>query len=85
MRQRPGLPLSFTRRHSLAIADAACARFQCHGFTVDGCFAQYVVAWASHVSPIPDGMSLFEAAPILCAGVVRFSFFDAASALRGGC
>jgi propanol-preferring alcohol dehydrogenase len=55
-------------------ADTTHICFQCHGFTVDGCFAQFVVAWASHITPIPDGMSLVDAAPILCAGVVRRFF-----------
>jgi len=39
------------------------------GVTVDGGFAEYVKAPASHTERIPPGLSPGEAAPLFCAGV----------------
>lgn len=46
-----------------------CARQQITGVTVDGGYAEYVKAPASHAVKIPDGLSSVEAAPLFCAGV----------------
>lgn len=42
------------------------------GYSVDGCFAEYVIAEAAFVGRIPDGLSFTDAAPILCAGVTTY-------------
>ncbi len=42
------------------------------GWTVDGGFAEYVVAPASFTYPLPDGFSDLQAAPLLCAGIIGF-------------
>jgi propanol-preferring alcohol dehydrogenase len=42
------------------------------GYTVDGSYAEYAVAYASHVVPVPDGVSAFDAAPLTCAGVTTY-------------
>ena len=39
------------------------------GYTMDGSYAEYAVAWASHVVPVPDGVDPMDAAPLTCAGV----------------
>ena len=44
-----------------------CYNNKLSGFTVDGTFAQYVVSWVTHVTPIPDELDSAEAASILCA------------------
>ncbi|GAA5978848.1 hypothetical protein JCM11641_003585 [Rhodosporidiobolus odoratus] len=49
--------------------EATCTLAQMHGYTVDGSFQQYAVSYARHLTPIPDGLDLAIAAPILCAGV----------------
>ncbi|GAA6051168.1 hypothetical protein JCM3770_002571 [Rhodotorula araucariae] len=49
--------------------EATCSRAQCSGYSVDGSFQQYAVSFARHLTPIPDGLPLEVAAPILCAGV----------------
>ncbi|GAA5919329.1 hypothetical protein JCM1841_004341 [Sporobolomyces salmonicolor] len=49
--------------------EPTCAEAQCHGYTVDGSFQQYAVSYARHVTPIPEGLPLDVASPILCAGV----------------
>jgi propanol-preferring alcohol dehydrogenase len=39
---------------------------------MDGGYADYTVAYASHVVPIPNGVSWIDAAPITCAGVTTY-------------
>ncbi|KAM6503577.1 GroES (chaperonin 10)-like protein [Amanita muscaria] len=49
-----------------------CVKAKLSGFTVDGTFAEYVVSWVQHVTPIPDNLDSLEAASILCAGVTVY-------------
>jgi propanol-preferring alcohol dehydrogenase len=42
------------------------------GWTVDGGFAEYVVAPESFVYRIPEGFGDLQAAPLLCAGIIGF-------------
>jgi propanol-preferring alcohol dehydrogenase len=42
------------------------------GYSVDGGFAEYLVAPAAFAAPIPDQLGFDEAAPILCAGVTTY-------------
>jgi propanol-preferring alcohol dehydrogenase len=42
------------------------------GYTMDGSYAEYAVAYASHVVPVPEGVSSFDAAPLTCAGVTTY-------------
>lgn len=42
------------------------------GYSVDGGFAEYLVAPAAFASRIPDRLGFDEAAPILCAGVTTY-------------
>jgi alcohol dehydrogenase, propanol-preferring len=46
-----------------------CVKQQITGVTVDGGYAEYVRAPASHTVKIPDNLSSIEAAPLFCAGV----------------
>lgn len=46
-----------------------CVRQRITGVTVDGGYAEFVKAPASHVIRIPDALSAEQAAPLLCAGV----------------
>ncbi|HUK30142.1 MAG TPA: zinc-dependent alcohol dehydrogenase [Candidatus Acidoferrum sp.] len=39
------------------------------GVTVDGGYAEFMLAKASHVTPLPDALDSAEAAPLFCAGV----------------
>lgn len=61
---------------------AACRRgnaFACQtqslvtGLTSDGGYAEYMIAPASAVARIPEGLSAAEAGPLLCAGVTTFN------------
>src|SRR2546427_6484851 len=42
------------------------------GWTVDGGYAEYVIAPEAFVYPIPDGFADLEAAPLMCAGIIGF-------------
>ncbi|HTW20240.1 MAG TPA: alcohol dehydrogenase AdhP [Mycobacteriales bacterium] len=42
------------------------------GYSVDGCYAEYAVAAADYVVPVPDAVSSFDAAPLTCAGVTTY-------------
>lgn len=42
------------------------------GWTADGGFAEYVVAPADFVYPLPTGFSALSAAPLLCAGIIGY-------------
>ncbi|HSP56224.1 MAG TPA: alcohol dehydrogenase catalytic domain-containing protein, partial [Dehalococcoidia bacterium] len=46
------------------------ARFT--GYTLDGGYAEYVVAGARYCLPIPQGYADPEAAPLLCAGLIGY-------------
>src|SRR5437660_9446633 len=42
------------------------------GYTVDGGYAEYVVARDAFVYAIPEGFADLHAAPLLCAGIIGF-------------
>lgn len=52
--------------------ETLCPQQQNTGYSVDGGFAEYVLAPADYVGRLPDGLSFMEAAPILCAGVTTY-------------
>ncbi|HVS74923.1 MAG TPA: alcohol dehydrogenase catalytic domain-containing protein [Candidatus Acidoferrales bacterium] len=49
-----------------------CAKQMITGVTVDGGYAEFLVARASHAQKIPDSLSSAEAAPLFCAGVTVY-------------
>jgi propanol-preferring alcohol dehydrogenase len=49
-----------------------CAKQQITGVTVDGGYAEFVKAPASHALKIPEGLSCVDAAPLFCAGVTVY-------------
>jgi propanol-preferring alcohol dehydrogenase len=42
------------------------------GYTVDGGYAEYAIARADFVYPLPAALSDLDAAPLLCAGIIGF-------------
>jgi alcohol dehydrogenase, propanol-preferring len=60
-----------------------CVRQKITGVTVDGGYAEYVKAPASHVLRIPDGLPAAEVAPLLCAGVTVYRALKKANLLPG--
>jgi alcohol dehydrogenase, propanol-preferring len=53
------------------------------GLTVDGGYAEVMIAEARGVASIPDGLTSSEAAPLLCAGITTYNALRNAG-LRGG-
>jgi propanol-preferring alcohol dehydrogenase len=49
-----------------------CDNPQFTGWTVDGGYAEYLVAPEAFVYPIPNGFEDTAAAPLLCAGIIGF-------------
>ena len=49
-----------------------CSKQKITGVSVDGGYAEFVKAPASHALKIPDGLSCIEAAPLFCAGVTVY-------------
>ncbi len=43
------------------------------GVTVDGGYAEYLVASASGLAAVPEGLSAVDAAPLMCAGLTTFN------------
>ncbi|WGQ11812.1 alcohol dehydrogenase AdhP [Pedobacter gandavensis] len=52
--------------------ETLCESQQNGGYSVDGSFAEYVIADARYVGHLPANSNLLEMAPILCAGVTVY-------------
>jgi propanol-preferring alcohol dehydrogenase len=52
--------------------ETLCQQQQNTGYSVDGGFAEYVLAPAAYAGHLPDSLDFTEAAPILCAGVTTY-------------
>jgi alcohol dehydrogenase, propanol-preferring len=59
-----------------------CSRQKITGVTVDGGYAEFVKAPASHSVRIPDGISAIEAAPLFCAALTVYRALKRAGPLR---
>lgn len=53
--------------------DASCPKHLVHGYNANGTFAEYTVAYANYVTPIPPEVSSADAVSILCAGLSVYS------------
>jgi len=53
------------------------------GYTVAGGYAEYAVARADFVFPLPDALDDLHAAPLLCAGIIGFRSLRVAGVERG--
>ena len=60
-----------------------CVKQKITGVTVDGGFAEFVKAPASHTLKIPENLSFVEAAPLFCAGVTVYRAIKHARISRG--
>ena len=58
--------------HCLGGWETLCESQQNTGYSVNGSFADYVVADAGYVGHLPDRVSFAEIAPVLCAGVTVY-------------
>ena len=60
-----------------------CPRQRITGVTVDGGYAEFVKAPATHVMKIPDALSALEAAPLFCAGLTVYRALQGAGIVDG--
>jgi propanol-preferring alcohol dehydrogenase len=73
---RVGVPWLHTAcghcRHCLGGWETLCERQENTGYSVNGGFAEYVLADPDYVGRLPGNVGFDEAAPILCAGVTVY-------------
>jgi propanol-preferring alcohol dehydrogenase len=62
-----------------------CSRQQITGVTVDGGYAEFVKAPATHALKIPNDLSALEAAPLFCAGLTVYRALKGAAIVSGQC
>jgi propanol-preferring alcohol dehydrogenase len=61
-----------------------CENAQFTGHTVNGGFAEYVVAPADFIYRLPDGFSDVKATPLLCAGIIGYRALRLSEVKPGG-
>ena len=85
--QRVGVPWLFSAcgkcDYCLRGKENLCENAKFTGFHTDGGFAEYMLANARDVLPIPDGLTDEQAAPLLCAGIVGYRSLRRAEILPG--
>lgn len=73
---RVGVPWLYTAcgccRHCLGGWETLCESQQNTGYSVNGGFADYVVADPNYVGHLPANLGFVEIAPVLCAGVTVY-------------
>jgi propanol-preferring alcohol dehydrogenase len=52
--------------------ETLCLEQQNMGYSIDGTFGEYAVAYGRYVVKVPDGVDPFDAAPLTCAGVTTY-------------
>jgi len=73
---RVGVPWLYSAcghcEYCLKAEEPVCADAQFGGYTVNGSFAEYVLADPDYVAHIPKGLGAKEAAPLICAGITSY-------------
>ena len=52
--------------------ETVCAQAQFGGYTVNGGFAEFIIADPNYVAHVPAGLTAVEAAPLVCAGITTY-------------
>ncbi len=52
--------------------ETLCLEQKNMGYSIDGGFGEYAIAYARYVVKVPEGMDPFDAAPLTCAGVTTY-------------
>jgi propanol-preferring alcohol dehydrogenase len=60
-----------------------CPEARFTGYDVDGGYADFMIAQAPFIYPIPERFSAIEAAPLLCAGIIGYRSLRLAEVERG--
>jgi len=61
----------------------ACVLGWVTGITFDGGYADYMIAPATALALVPEGLSAVEAAPLMCAGITTFNALRNSAAIPG--
>jgi propanol-preferring alcohol dehydrogenase len=73
---RVGVPWLYTAcghcKYCLTGWETLCPAQQCTGYTINGCFADYVLADPDYCGRLPNALEFAPAAPLLCAGVTVY-------------
>jgi propanol-preferring alcohol dehydrogenase len=84
---RVGVPWLFSACghcvHCLGGWETLCEAQRNTGYSVNGGFAEYVVADADYLGHLPDNIGFLEIAPILCAGVTVYKGLKVTDAKPG--
>jgi propanol-preferring alcohol dehydrogenase len=85
--QRVGVPWVFwscgTCTNCREGRENICQNRAITGVTVNGGYAEFMIAKASHVIAVPDSLSSAAAAPLFCAGVTVFRALKNADVIQG--
>ncbi len=85
--QRVGVPWLYSAcgkcEFCLRNKENLCPKARFTGFHVDGGYAEYMLAEAAYVLPLPPELSDEQAAPLLCAGIVGYRALKKADILPG--
>src|SRR5690242_15165985 len=73
-----------TCEYCRAGAENLCDHPSFTGYTVDGGYAEYVVAAEDFVYPLPEEFADDQAAPLLCAGIIGFRSLRLSGIKKGG-
>lgn len=63
--------------------ETLCGKQKITGCTVDGGFAEYVKAPATHAAKLPGGLSAEQVAPLLCAGLTVYKALKNSGIAKG--
>jgi propanol-preferring alcohol dehydrogenase len=74
-----------TCEYCRAGAENLCDHPKFTGYSVDGGYAEFIVAPEDFVYPIPEGFPDEQAAPLLCAGIIGFRSLRLSGIKAGGC
>jgi propanol-preferring alcohol dehydrogenase len=58
--------------HCVSGWETLCLEQKNMGYSIDGGFGEFAVAYARYVVKVPDGIDPFDAAPLTCAGVTTY-------------
>jgi alcohol dehydrogenase, propanol-preferring len=58
--------------HCVSGWETLCLEQKNMGYSIDGGFGEYAVAYARYVVKVPEGIDSFDAAPLTCAGVTTY-------------
>jgi propanol-preferring alcohol dehydrogenase len=58
--------------HCVSGWETLCLEQENMGYSIDGAFGEYAIAYARFVVKVPDAIDPFDAAPLTCAGVTTY-------------